>query len=119
MTCSECGGGGTLFVLQGYVDQQAPLPADTTTLDPVALARLLARRAALANTVYPCPECRPEMFAAWSKGEFAVAPLGTRATVPAKARGGRSRQEPLPIEPHDLHPDDDLANWSMTRRDLQ
>lgn len=112
MSCAECVGTGTLFVLPGYVDQQAPLPVDGTDPEP----ELVAKRAALANTVYPCPECAPDAFARWSGGAFATAPLGTRSTVPAGARrgGGPRKAEPLPMEPTWLGPED----WSSTRRDL-
>lgn len=113
MSCRECGGNGTLYVLEGYVDQHQPDVAD----DHPDVISVRAKRASLANTVYPCPECRPELFKRWSAGHMAVAPLGTRSTVPAKARGGRRQQDPLPLEPPgDLDPRD----FTMpTRRDLE
>lgn len=114
MSCAECHGAGTLFVLDGYVDQHAPLPTDIDGMDRDELSALMAKRAALRNTVYPCPECATERFQAWSKGQFAVAPLGTRTSVPVKARRGTKATDPLPLEPTWLGPED----WSETRRDL-
>lgn len=111
MSCRECSGLGTLFVLPAYVDQQRPAVAE----DDPEFDRVEALRASLANTVFPCPECRPEQFAAWSGGHYAMRPLGASSpsSVPRRTRGRRG-QEPLPMEPTDIDPSD----WSLTRADL-
>lgn len=117
MTCAECDGDGMLFVQEGYVDRHCPIPDGFDGLTDREKATIFGQRAGLRNSVYPCPTCAPERFSAWSQGAFAVAPLGTRSTVPPAARRvGFPAKPRLPLEPpSDLGPED----WTNTRRDLQ
>lgn len=81
--CGACENGNRL-VTDAWARQEAGIPqdADLDVLRRVAagndetpgdsvLADRLAKYAALANTAYPCPTCRPAQFARWRNGCFA------------------------------------------------
>lgn len=75
-TCGRCGGNGQLRVLDGYVDRLAPWPEapglGCTPLEHDAhellVARVAERRAAYADTWYPCKDCNPKAFFRWARG---------------------------------------------------
>lgn len=75
-TCERCGGGGQIKVLDGYVERNAPWPAapalGCSLVEQEAyellVARVAERRAAYANSYYPCKDCNPKAFFRWAKG---------------------------------------------------
>lgn len=137
MTCATCGGLGFCLVRDGYVDKQAPTPArEPGESDEHYAGRVVendARRAALAKTVYPCRECRPQQFFKWAAGHFGIdhdrqgCPDCRDSRIPGpgtrrRRRGGHD-EPPLPDAPPDLDegPEPVAArgdDWSETRRDL-
>lgn len=74
--CPDCSGEGWRTVLPSYAEHMYPMPMATLTdpLDAQALAVLqeatAERRAAAANTIYPCRTCRPQQFYRWANGHF-------------------------------------------------
>jgi hypothetical protein len=58
---------GWVTVDERYVDRV--LPVDDSAPD-AAQAILTARRAAIADAVYPCHSCQPAVFDRWAAGHY-------------------------------------------------
>lgn len=75
--CDRCER-GWVRVTQAYVDRKAPYPAPLSPeimSEPgmaeaydALVASVESRRRALAESYYPCKECRPEAFYRWAQG---------------------------------------------------
>lgn len=135
MSCALCGGNRYVFVLDGYVDQQAPLPVHELGQSDEEFSALhaeaVAKRSALSNTVYPCRECAPAAFMRWAGGhldpghEAGACDECRRANAPRHGGGSRRRgrgADPLPEPPGDLLEHDHeppSSDWGHTRKDLE
>lgn len=58
-----CGGAGMVYVDDDYVNRHAARASNGTHMTPGLLD-------ALRESVFPCYDCRPDQYEAWSKGRF-------------------------------------------------
>lgn len=90
MSCERCDH-GWITVGPGYPAWRWPdpaeWPADPETAEVVAQQLTWKRRLA-AQDIYPCRNCRPELFARWAGGHLAS---GHRCGECAEVRRGRRR----------------------------
>lgn len=112
MSCNDCGGSGFLYVAEGYADTllakftppyPAPDNAHQQAINRAAEREYDERRAALLNSVYPCPECAPSQFLAWREGRWPYRPDDPNrpTTRPAPATRLASYDERLPYRDRD------------------
>jgi len=88
--------GGYRQVGAAYVDElcprmappiDEPLTADEERLNDDLMRHNRQRRAALANTVYPCPACNPDQYLRWIDGDWPrMRPVSTKPDTDTPAR---------------------------------
>lgn len=110
----RCDGTGFVRVSQRYVDRHAPMPnlpeptndAEQHQYDAIMHEAAMVR-AALANSSYPCPSCRPELFFRWQRGclgpnhniEKCVECSVARGVAPKRRRRAREEETPDELRP--------------------
>lgn len=116
MSCTNrrCDGHGWVNVLPSYADQRAPVPPpaeewEKLTDDERAEWQAIHDSAweALAQSVYPCKECRPDAFYLWAQGHYASDHDRGECEICTPAPVRRSKKEPTPAS----------STWNE-RRDL-
>lgn len=75
--CHRCSDTGWCQVTEHYVNRHAPwpsLPEPITDAEHKANARVMEeariKRAGIANSSFPCPDCQPKMFERWAAGHM-------------------------------------------------
>jgi hypothetical protein len=74
-----CGGGGMVFVDEDYARRHAARSSDGVHMTPGLVE-------ALRYSVFPCYECRPDQYQAWTKGSFTPGNTGSRRRRRSRAR---------------------------------
>lgn len=125
---------GWVRVSDGYVDKHAPMPqlADPVNDAEQAMNDAIMRewrihRAGVANSSYPCWECRPRQFARWQQGhwrpdhridECVECCLITGRNVPARKRRKAKEEPDATPDPQPSHESDAAPAAPAPRLDI-
>lgn len=120
-SCDRCSDTGWCQVTEHYVDRLAPwpsLPEPITEAEHAGHAQLMEdarrKRAAVANSSFPCPDCQPAMFDRWAAGH--MHPDHDARTCPDC--GGRPRKATAPTAARDLPHADTTSESAHHREDF-